>query len=133
MTSDIHIYQVKKRKENARENSSGKKFPDGECCLAGHHNQHDAWRDKYAKGSSRTDGTIGQLLIIAVLSHHRQGQEPHGDDRSADYTGTGCKDCRDHYNSQCNPAFGLAEQKPQRPEEFFRNARAIEKLGHEDK
>lgn len=51
--------------------------------------------DNLSQGAGGADGAGGQLGLVAVVKHDRQGDQPHGYHARADHAGRGGKQCTD--------------------------------------
>jgi hypothetical protein len=74
----------------------------------------------------------GQLRLVPVLQHGRQGERREQDDRGADDAGGGGQHGADDRHRQCESARYAAHQHLQRAEEFVGDAALVEHESHED-
>ena len=99
--------------------------------LVGEHDQHQRGRDELGDGARRGDDAGGVAHVVAVARHHRQRDQPHGDDRGGDRAGDGAEDRADEDHRIGQAAAHAAEQLAEAFEQILGQAAAFEDHAHE--
>ena len=115
----------------ARDERAGVHVADRAAHGVGEHDQHQRRRDDLGDGAGGGDDAGRDARVVAVARHHRQRDQPHGDDRGRDRAGDRAEQRADEDDRIGEAAAHRAEQLAHRVEQVLGQAAALEDRAHE--
>ena len=125
------VERIEQRQDKARHEGAFVHVTDRAAELVGHDDQHQRGRDDLRESPRGGDHAGCDAAVIAVAQHDRQRDQAHRDDGCRHDT-SGCRQkCADEDHRIGKTTFDGTEQLPDRVEQVFRHAGALENKAHE--
>ena len=123
--------QNRPTQNEARDEGAGIHVADRLAHRVGQHHQHQRRRNDLGDGAGGGDDAGCHLRIVAVARHHRQRDQPHGDDRGRDRAGDRAEQRADEDDRIGEAAAHRAEQLAHRVEQVLGEPAALQDRAHE--
>jgi hypothetical protein len=99
--------------------------------LIGENDENQRGRNELGYGARGGNDAGCMANVVAIFHHHRQGDEPHGDDRGRDSAGDGTKNRADEDHGIGETAAQSAEKLAEAFEQILREAAALQNGAHQ--